>query len=1450
MELERPIDIDEDESIQTIDEEFGASVTLEADTEESVQETFMATGQDIAPASAKEMLFQSANPIEALIREGFYSEEMKADELQQAYDKATFKNQDFFDNPDFYYEQAKGMADSTVEPIDLRVAVNARVEQRILDTLTANEETGIIDRVLDFGSTIAREATIGIPEALTDRTERLGTEIMFNRMNMAPSEYKEWFQTTVTEVMQEGLRENDANKIDWLKGVVYNNGYDSQTNMNKAFALLDLTGLGELAGLTFKSARKAAKPATRIGRISSVEGPLEAAQVGEGILARSLDPEVAADLGPRVVNPHAPTVATPEGWYSRASRKNKLADEVSAIYESGAMGRVVDTDTIRASVSRIADAFVQRVGNPVFKSDLESTGFGNYTARIQIGKAADGTPYKPTPSGEAPAGVQRLAERTGGEVVAVGDADDLKGYVVEYRQNLDLTKEIDALDEGELVRMERGLVRNTLGNVFGNSLMGSSALRGVDKLTTLAQMGESAQSAVKKAFETEAKKVNALGADDRAILASITGKLRDDPVEAARRGWYTDEEVANKYYAMTGNEPSGKFLDAYNAEVSISNTAAIVRANNMMRTYVQKGYSAITMPNDIRIPAKKYSKANVPAEARILDISDNVRLVKSELDEGMEIWKLDRADDYGVQYVTRPSKVDALEPQDVMGFNAGGPRTNPNANYFVVLGAPNKRVKSLLTAFTEKDALLARDQLTTIQRAVRNGATDIDEIIRANNDWNPSITNADELRKFAEENKWSLDDGVIAHKERNAYVQEVDSEDATYKMAFSDYVEAEMSRQDTVLPEFGGQKSYNMDPMDTITQQFGTAMQEFAMHAYTRNAMVSWVKKAQQAGVDWLPAGVSPTDYRNLFMEAKITGNTAFDNRMREIQSIEMRRMGQKSEAGLAMERFGQKMSEHIFQSSKQLGISKTGVATKIGDPTNALLNVGFQSAFGFFNVSQLIVQASHATTIMAISPKHGFRGAGMALSMRSLFHTSSEASSEGVKRLAKYYGMEPDELTEIMEYVRTSGRDVIDAEAIEQGTGVAWGISGFGGESYKPSALKKAWLTTKKVGGKALDVGLIPFNAGERLGRMTGTYTAILEYKAKNPNTSIMTDRARAWISRRDQDLTFNMTNVGRPQIQSGGMRVPTQWLSHTFRAMESIFVGRNFTKAERVRMWGVMMPMYGTAGFGMTSAAGQLSEYLGVEEDSTAFTFLKWGLIDGLTDYLLEDTDGKVGTGIANRLAPVGAIKETYRKIMEGQFLEVVGGPSGSISSGISDAFLNAVSSLSDNRGTMLSEDVVKILRQPSGVDNVAKAYGIFNNGIYRSKNGITIPTEMSPTEGVLQLLGIGSLKQAEWYDAKNQMFTSNKKLTTFRKDINSKAEFAYDLLQGDAADKEKAFKLFDELKIMIDFSGFSPEVQLSLRKSLNRRLDDQFIRVYENLLRQDQDAEADRLRATLGR
>jgi len=1445
----------DEEEVLSFDEAFPSEVqeelpSVSSDTQDD--EIYYATGQqDLDVNSAKNHVLFATSPLNNYINKAL-DQRALAEEVERNYANIETKQNDFINNPQFYYEQALAQGDDSVDPVDLKLAMAQRISQDIIAEYEDQEETGIMDRALDFASYVIRDVTIGIPENLTKRSERLGAEFLYKAAdpNVSLNEFAQWARGQIDDVMSEGLRENNANTLAWLKSSVLNYGYDPQADLVKYIAILDLVGLGSTAKAGLKAVAKTAKPRTITAKISSEASPEEAADVAADIARKRVDPVVEADAGPSATNLHPPATPVTEGHYARILKKDKLVQKLSDLINSGSMGRALTKDEIALATSKFADRFKQRVGNPIYDQPAAvDTGFGNQLLRVDFGKAADGNPYAPLKNGEAPASVKRLAERTGGQVAKVtNEAGELKGYVVRFEENLDLSKvskdkdfTLD-YDPDELLRMERGIVRKTMGRVFGNFLMGSTALRGVERTNVLANLGKDAQGAVRNLIEQEYKKIDALTADEFEALDSITRGLRDG-AEATERVWFSDLEFANKFKAYTGKQADERIISAYNATVSLDNARYILNANNTMRRFVEKGYKTLTLPNGFRIPSKIISKDALSSDDFIIDIASNTRLRKSELDEGVDVWKLH--DDYeGIMYASRPNKVDALDPGDVLGYNAGGPRFNPKANYFVVVGdLARGRVKSLMSTFTKTDADTAVEQLNNIRRAILDEVDDIDEIIKNNSDWNPSIQTLKQFQDESAKNGWNLSDEFeISVKPRNQSIEEVAPDDVYYRRPFSEFVENDMRRNDKVLPQFGGGLSHNMDPMNSIMQGLGTAVNEFATNAYNFNAMAGWVKKAKK---EWLPSGYSPEDYRGLFLNAKVTGTDPFSRRMRELQAIERRRMGVKSETHLWMESLGQQLSEYVFDT--------TGgrIATRIGDPSNALLNVGFQSAFGFFNISQFLIQGSHATTIMAISPKHGMRGASMTLALRSLYHQSGEALELGVQRAAKFYDMEPEEIKEIMEYVRTSGRSFINGDAIEQGTGISWGVSSFNGESLMPRTVRKTYFKTKKVMKKGLDKGLYPFQAGEYLGRLTGTYTSILEFKAKNPGVPLTSERARYAIARRDHDLTFNMTNTGRPMIQSGLMRVPTQWLSHSFRAMEEIFVGRNFTRMERARMATVLIPMYGTAGFGFSSAADMIADYYDMDPESSGFTFLKWGMVDWIGDVLMPDDVGKEGIGLSKRLSPVGAIVDTYRKITQDQFLEVALGPSGQIAKSAGDAFMNVMSKSYDTRGVALTEDIITLLRQPSGLDNIAKAVGIFNNGEYRSKNGVTLPTEMSTTEGFFQLLGVGSLKTQEYYEAKSIVYNSEKKLKKFRKEINKYSERAYSLIESsDQADKERGFKLMHEIDAMIKLSGFSPEQQKSLTNTALRKDPDSFLRTYQTLLRHDRDFTAQRTAATLGR
>jgi hypothetical protein len=208
-----------------------------------------------------------------------------------------------------------------------------------------------------------------------------------------------------------------------------------------------------------------------------------------------------------------------------------------------------------------------------------------------------------------------------------------------------------------------------------------------------------------------------------------------------------------------------------------------------------------------------------------------------------------------------------------------------------------------------------------------------------------------------------------------------------------------------------------------------------------------------------------------------------------------------------------------------------------------------------------------------------------------------------------------------------------------------------------------------------------------------------------------------------------------------------------------------------------------------------------------------------------------------------------DTYQKINEGKFLEVIGGPSGQIGGSIMGAFYNAAGNLYNNRPVNLNEDIIQILRQPSGIDNIFKAAGIFKNGLYQSKNGAIIPGQMTTTEGILALFGVASLKQTEWYTAREIDFRDNQRLTQFRTEMNRRGEIALRLLQSDdRADIDRGIEMLEELRVQVTLSGFSPELQASLVRSVFNPQEDQMFKIQENLLKADRAGTTQRLQEVM--
>ena len=1419
-------------NIQSLDEQFNLREKRTTRTEDIVA----VTGEELDTEQAKAVVRnEDSNPYYQVFQRG-YQQGKTVEQLTAEAADVGMKGNEFSSNPDFMIEQALGLNNYDFSAVDARVSTNYQIAQEIISArkfdLAARQ--GPFEKTLNSVDRFLRDVSpVGTYEAITGKTEAQSREILTAAATKSPKDFRVWFEAFADGVAKEGLlAENTIGALEDLTTEVLGMGFDPNKGLNQILSAVDLIGVGELAGVGIKAVAKTSmKSSTAIGRVGAIRGSEAASEAAENILTRSPDPEVLGNVAPSNLDLAPQPVRPSAAKFVEKFSENEIIKGIDDLWQKGAFGRIADPEAVKIAAKDIADKYVKKVSNPVFDYKVVDEGLGNFVATIRFGKALDGTPFKPLPDGGIPQGVQKLADDISekvqkAEVVPVDPNDLSKGYVIDIAERVNVSGLPKALDEK--LGIEAGIVRNTIGRIMNNEIMASSALRDNQRLATLSQMAESSRAAVKEVIDPYTKSLQRLNAQERFTLQAVYTELRDGK-DAALRTRYTEGEFAVKYQQLhpRGEAPSPKALEAYEALATIEEADYLLKTTAMLNRYIEKGYqNSVEVFDNYFAPAKKVRRSDVPADARLYDaeLGGKIRIKDLESDD-IPIWKLDKPTADGQEFVVAPKTVRVIEPTDVMGYNVGGSRSNPNLNYFVVLG--DKRLKALMGTFSEKQAKTAVSQLSRIQRAIIDGDNAIDDVIRANNDWNPSIQNFEDLQKLATDEGWDLTRGNIAYKGRNDDILsgEVAGSDVFIGMRADEYVNADMRRNDRVLMDFGGGRAYNEDPINSVLAQMGNSVFTYSNRAYARNAMVGWVKKAQQMGRSWFPDGVSPNDYETLFRRAEISGTDEFSRRMAELRDITLRRLNMKDEASLFMERQGQAIAEFVFD--------KTGKQLNLGDPSNGLLKIGFQSAFGFGNVSQFLMQGFHATTVMAISPVHGFKGAAMTVPIRAALRaTTPEMADLARKRLAKAAGISEKDAGELVEFIRTSGRAVVDGDAIEDGTGVGFGISGWNGENMRYSALSATGYNISKLAGKGLDLGLYPFKQGERLSRLTAINTAFFEFKAKFPNVSALSDEARLWITRREQDLTFNMSSLSRGKVQSGFMRVPTQWLSYSLRAMENIVVGRNFTVAERARLFAVLVPMYGLTGFGLTSAADYIGEKMGISPDSSLYIALKYGFLDGLIASLPFDVE----IGLGQRLAPIGAITDTYKKIFEEATITALGGPSGEIAGGVFTAFMDAASSLIHGHTATLTDDAVKILRQPSGLDNIAKAIGIFNNGVYRSKNGIELDAEMSIGDGIVALTGFTPLEVVENYSRMSDIYNSGRKFSDFRKEVNRDAERIFNLMEGDRADVDRAIQLMKELHERISFSGFSASQTASLRRATRTALERNWQKIQTNLIEQD--------------
>lgn len=1420
-----------------------------------------ADGDKGSIAEAKAEVLKEDKTLE-MVQAELESQDTSPEELENLVLDENDKKEMLVNASEFFIEQAIaiGKPDFTAPLVRLQTnrGIAAQLFLQELENHSLFGKTkGFVDRFM------LRQIPIGAVEDITGRTGRKGFELQQAALSMNPEEYTVFIKEYIEELRQERFLDAD-NFWAFVQGFeeATNGGYDPMEGINRAFGIADFVpgvfagvrGLVKLRKIQarLRALNKADSPLTTI---AAVNGPDAAAKAGVKAVKASadIDPELTVNLGLKDFDLTRANVRPSVAAFSRMLEENELVKGLARMFRSRALGTFASPDEIKAAVTRSVKAFEARSVRPLIDGSIRQSGLGkvddfdNHFVEMFVGTNKG----KPFTGNAAKTNAEKAAKHLPGSEAVPVDVDDLtKGWLVKHTEALDVSGLSSAQD---ITSLGYDVLRNNLGRYLA-----STAGRDEITLATSAQISEAAEVGIAVQARGMVKVLNKANHNEKVTISRVFEELRDGP-DSFNRDHYTSLEFKEKYkkFSKDGKGPSQKAEDAYNALVDLSDAAWLMRSDLALKRYVRAGYWAIDAGiGDPRI-ARRITDVSVLKDTdNVLDAASGGLVTGRYREKLTEVWKLDRPTESKaigetVEYVSAPPSVRPLEHVDVSPYNAGGTRDLSKANRFVTI-LVGDRLKAIMTSFSEKNAKLAVKELSLLQEAIKAtgkrlrdlGDDEIDAVLLKNNTWNPDINTTKKLIQHAAKNKWDLDTGVISQKGKNDKVEAIHvGNDSSHPMAgqtMTDFARNGWSRSDEVMPDFGGDTAFTSDPISSILGQFGTTAHAFAFNTYSQKALVSWVERAKKSGVVKFEEGIHPDDHANLFRSAKVTG-TGEDARMiKERANIIKRRLSMKDSAASWIEEVGAEASEFVFN------VTGGRITTNIQDinAQNLLLKAGFQTVFGFFNTSQFYMQGFHATTIMAISPRAGLKGAKNAIVMRSILNApTKEAQDLAIRNLAKHDGDTPEFVRELVDYINSSSRLEIDGDAAELGTGVGLGIRSWAGEGV----LAQSASAVKRVGGAALDVGLIPFKAGERLSRFTGINTAFYEFKKAFPNKSALSDEGRAWITRREQDLTFNMTTGSRPAFLSGLLKVPTQWMSYSMRAAEAVFMGRGFTPAERTRMALILGPFYGTTGMGFAAAADYIGEKLGLHADDPRVIGLKYGIIDGLTAYGSDLTDGAIpDTAVTSRLAPIDLFLDTYRKVAEGTLPEVVLGPSGDIVFGATDAFFSALAELRHGNTVSLTEDLIRFIRTPSGVDNMFKTWGIVQNGMLRSKTGNELETELGIGDAIMQLNGFTPMEYHNLNETRTIQFRNKADLVDFKKEIGKDIDTAFTMIQEGRRDR--GIEMISEIERKIVFSGFSKDHQRELRSRLLSGKTSTLDRIIRELNRSDEDYLAQRLKSQL--
>ena len=887
------------------------------------------------------------------------------------------------------------------------------------------------------------------------------------------------------------------------------------------------------------------------------------------------------------------------------------------------------------------------------------------------------------------------------------------------------------------------------------NILGRASWKSDRFMSNLADAADFTEAAYRKDIQKALRGIRKNLRGEHENVALILETLRDTPTKGNARAWLTTEEFFRAYRAFYGKDPTRQVLKGYEDLVRLSDFSWFTLASERLRglfdqqafvLQTKQGAEVFIFPETRDFHALKQARPN----AYVWDAARERKIRLSAIPDNTLLFRFNSKQRNHTEWaINVGGKTRTPTMEDAFPYNAGGPRSNPNIKYFV--GNADGNWNTLIGARSEKDGNLAAEMYNKIAFELNNLGIDdlkspalsagarkhLDDVVRANNKWNPNIETIDEFLTFTKERGISPTQSVVvkARGQRLSQIEDIDLADKNLlDINLEKYVT--LHRHDVALVEFGGEKAFNPDPVFAVAHQFNQMVSTAAKTKYTREHPTAWVqaviKGVKRGDIGLEDAGPYVTTDVMKVNNWKIsgTGNTA--KKLREEQRVIKRRLDLYNSVGSDTANHA---IELLHDVNPKLGSLGEWVVGKVRGAPNTALSLGFMERMA--EPSQLFLQAAHIIPMSFIS-RNGIRGVVLASVIRQAARSGSHSLSKQIyEALAKGNLLSKVEADALLKHLSESGRGYMKGALIEDPSAAVSTRGTLGARGDGITAGVRGAL------GAVGDVARAPFYAGENFSATVSRITSFLDIRRKYPQLDFDDPKFWSLVQARDRDISLGLNSAQRSMVQGHPIgNVVAQWTSYSLSVMGHIlFKGETMTVAERARLAFAAAMLYG---FGATGFRQYFPDAF-QSKNETVNEVLNNGI-----DVLFDEAFGvKVGDRVALNIPQlmdrfVGTFMNPGDTI-----------PAITITRDTASSALAVFSHALSGRYAASSHSLERLIRSWKVIDSPIVAYTMMMEDVRRSRTGSETQGPFTTSQELFQALGIAPSEAVDLNRLKSIVF-----------------------------------------------------------------------------------------------